>query len=87
MKKLENILNDKLNRKRLISDFQESVWRNNDADKILSELAYTLDFYEPDLNLRNEDISYFGDERLEEELKLAMEALKEKANLKDSDKY
>lgn len=63
-------------RKRLISEFQKLVWGDPNSNEILSELAYDLDFYEPDEALRREDSSYYGDERLEEEIKSTLQRLK-----------
>jgi uncharacterized protein YcaQ len=62
MEILEKIISDKLNRKRLISEFQEFIWNAENANEILTELAYQLDFYEPNETERREDPSYFGDE-------------------------
>lgn len=78
---LERILTEKLLRKQLIRNFQEKIWNadkigDEEENKILSELAYDLDFYEPDETLRKEDLSYYGDERLEEEVKSVLEKLK-----------
>lgn len=77
MEILEKILTDKLDRKRLISEFQELIWNyeNANANEILSELAYDLDFYEPNEKLRKVDSSYYGDDKLEEEVKLAIQKL------------
>ena len=47
---------------------------------IFGDLAYDLDFYEPDPVARAEDSSYYGDERLKEEIQMALEKL---ANLQD----
>lgn len=69
MEILEKILLDKINRMKLINEFQELIWNESSPNEILSELAYDLDFYEPDPELRKEDSSYYGDERLEEEIK------------------
>lgn len=55
------ILTDKLDRKRLVAKFQELVWSDENANEILSELAYDLDFYEPNEALRKEAPSYYGD--------------------------
>ena len=71
---VEKILYDKLHRKQLIKDFQNIIWDNmsqqvTEKDEILSQLAYDLDFYEPDENLRKEVGSYYGDELLEKEIK------------------
>ena len=77
MEILEKILKYKLNRKELVKQFQEQVWNNQiTRNEILLDLAYDLDFYEPDSALRSGDPSYYGDEKLEEEVKLALEKLK-----------
>ena len=75
MKILEKILTNKLNRKRLISEFQESIWNEKNANEILIELAHDLDFYEPNEEWRKQEPSYYGDERLEQEIKLALQKL------------
>lgn len=77
MEILEKILNDKANRKQLISEFQEFVWNDDNANELLSQLAYDLDFYEPNEDLQKEDQSYYGDERLEKEIKSVIQKLKE----------
>ena len=75
MEILKKILSDKTNRKKLISEFQELVWNDKNSNKILEELAYDLDFYEQDEHLRKEDPSYYGDERLDKEIKSAIQKL------------
>jgi hypothetical protein len=75
---LEMILKDRVNRVQLIKKFQGLMWNDEKSDETLSELAYDLDFYEPDTELRKQDINYYGDERLEEEIKLAIQKIKEK---------
>jgi len=77
MEILEKILQDKQNRKVLIKEFQELVWNDNNANEILSELAYDLDFYEPNEEWRKECQSYFGDDRLDEIVKAAKQQIKE----------
>lgn len=77
MEILKKILTEKLDRRRLISEFQELIWNNENASEILSELAYDLDFYEPNEELRKEDPSYYGDDRLEEEIKSVIQKLQE----------
>jgi hypothetical protein len=77
MEILEKILKNRIDRKRLISEFQETIWSNQNANEILSDLAYELDFYEPNEKLRKENLSYYDDNRLEEEIKLAIQKLKE----------
>lgn len=75
MQILELILKDKNNRSSLIKQFQELVWNDENANEILSELAYDLDFYEPNEQWRKEDPSYYGDNRLEKEIKSAIQKL------------
>jgi hypothetical protein len=61
----------------LIKEFQNQVWNDEiSKNNILSELAYDLDFYEPDSALRLHDHSYYGDEILEREINLALKKLK-----------
>jgi len=76
---LEQILQDKQNRSMLIKEFQELIWNDENANEILSELAYDLDFYEPNEEWRKEDPSYYGDDRLEEEIQAAIQKLKEQS--------
>lgn len=76
---LKKILSDKFNRKQLVMQFQEQIWNGEgEENEILLELAYDLDYYEPDDELRKEDPSYYGDARLEEEIRLALQKLEEK---------
>lgn len=83
MEILEKILNDKLNRKELIKEFQSQVWDNEKSIQILRDLAYDLDFYEPDEILRSDDPSYYGDERLEKEILVVIQKLKQLNSLED----
>lgn len=76
MEILEAILKDKSQRKQLIAEFQQMIWSDENANEILSELAYDLDFYEEDIQIRNEDKSYFGEERLKKEIIAVLEKLK-----------
>lgn len=76
MEILKKILTEKLNRKLLIKQFQEQVWNNENGNETLSELAYDLDFYEPDEILRKQDSVYYGDERLEKEIIDVLKKLK-----------
>lgn len=69
MEILERILADRANRVRHICEFQQSVWNDENASELLSELALDLDYYEPNEELRKEDPSYYGDERLEQEIR------------------
>jgi hypothetical protein len=76
MEILEKILREVGNRKNLISEFQELIWNDPNSNDIFINLAYELDFYEPNVELRKEDASYFGDERLEEEIIEALNKLR-----------
>ena len=64
----------------LIKEFQDEVWndesiQNETLNEILSELAYDLDFYEPNEEWRKESLSYYGDDRLEKVVKTAIQKL------------
>jgi hypothetical protein len=64
-----------------IKEFQEIVWddetiQDETLNDILSTLAYDFDYYEPDKKMRDEDSSYYGDERLLEEIKKGLEKLR-----------
>ncbi|MEH3114031.1 hypothetical protein [Pedobacter terrae] len=64
----------------LIKKFQEEVWNDESIqdetlNEILSELAYDLDFYESNEEWRKESLSYYGDDRLEEVIKTAIQKL------------
>ena len=64
-------------RRKLINEFQTIVWdRQGDEEPeykeewtILRDLANDLDYYEPDPVLRSADPAYYGDARLEDEIK------------------
>ena len=66
-------------RKALVAEFQRQVWdaeRPEDAVwEVLSDLAYDLDFWVPNPEWRKQDLSYYGDERLEAEIRSALEKL------------
>lgn len=63
-----------------IEALQTMVWKSKDWEsamspdvvEVLSELAYDLDFYEPDASARAEDRSYFGDDRALQEIAEAL---------------
>ncbi len=76
MEILEKILIDKVNRKKLISKFQELIWNDENASEVLSLLAYDLDFYEPNIEYTKEDPSYYGDEKLEVEIRIVINKLR-----------
>ena len=82
---IELILIDTLNRERLIKDFQKRIWNNLSTDseeksEIYRELAQTLDYYEPNEELRREDPSLYVDNKLVKEVELALVKLKNSAN-------
>jgi len=67
---LQQILDQK-DTKELIKSFQTKIWSDELVDddylsEILTELAYDLDFYEPDIVLRKEDGSFYDNKRLKE---------------------
>lgn len=71
-------------RTELIKSFQNEVWddesiKNEFLNEILSELAYDLDFYEPNEEWRKEDPSYYGDDRLKKEIRKAIKKLKQQS--------
>lgn len=76
---LHKILFEKKERKACIKEFQEIVWNMKASDarvEILKEMAYDLDFYQPDSKLRYEEDAYYGDERLEEEVAETLKRIK-----------
>jgi hypothetical protein len=83
MKILYDILNNRQERGALVRRFQEYIWNGNpkfkslQEENILQDLAYDLDFYQADEKLRREDASFYGDEKLEQEVKLAITKLEE----------
>ena len=71
-------------RQELIKDFQDEVWNDESMqdetlNEILSELAYDLDFYEPNEEWKKEIPSYYGDDRLEVVIKTAIQKLQEQS--------
>lgn len=79
---LEEALQNPSRRSQAIDEFQRIVWlgecssADEHAEEIFDELAYDLDFYEPDPKARREDSSYFGNDRVVEEITLALEKLR-----------
>lgn len=70
----------------LIKEFQDEVWNDESIqdetlNEILSQLAYDLDFYEPNEEWRKESLSYYGDDRLEEVVKTAIQKLQEQSSI------
>ncbi|MEI8366367.1 MAG: hypothetical protein WCF65_08100 [Parachlamydiaceae bacterium] len=79
IKILYSIIKENYNKSELIEDFQQSVW-NSDTEtvehEIFNELAYDLDYYEPNEQLRKENSSYYGEERLIKEIESAINKIK-----------
>lgn len=67
---LQSILESEHSRKaKLINEFQEIIWNGENIqdevlNEILLELAYDLDFYEPNEKWRKESQSYYDDAKL-----------------------
>lgn len=79
---LDEALRDPLSREKSVGAFQRLVWDSpkqnaigREAFEILADLAYDLDFFEPDPVVRMTDPSYYGNERLESEIKAAFRHL------------
>lgn len=69
---LNQILKSEISdRSKLINEFQKEIWDSGSVgdthlDEILSEIAYDLDFYEPNEEWQKEFLSYYGNEKLTE---------------------
>lgn len=66
----------------LVKKFQNEIWndesvRDERLNEILSELAYDLDFYEPNEEWKGESSNYYGDEILENLIKSGMRKIEE----------
>ncbi len=63
--------------------FQEAVWETPETDDdasawdLLIDLATDMEYYVPDPELRREHPSYFGDDRLIEEIQATLEKLEQ----------
>jgi hypothetical protein len=77
VEQVRKILDSKDNRKKLISEFQNSVWDDENADEVYRELAYDLDFYEPNEKYRKESTSFYDDKQLEELLNAVLKKYKQ----------
>lgn len=85
---LNEILSEKQagKREKLIENFQNSIWikdevnENDPLYEIYNELAYDLEFYDPNPKYGEENFSSYGDERLEREIR---EALRKIHNVKN----
>ncbi|QRO51552.1 hypothetical protein NQ494_00660 [Butyricimonas virosa] len=66
----------------LIREFQEEVWNDESVqdsklNEVLSELAYDLDFYESNDRWRENNLGYYGNDKLKNIMKNAIQKLKE----------
>jgi len=69
----------------LIRYFQGEAWADDSdvdesIDDIVYEIAYDMDFYQPNEAWRKQEPSLYGDERLDEMLKEWIYAIEVKAN-------
>jgi hypothetical protein len=67
-------------RSELIKSFQNKIWddesiKEEALNETLSELAYDLDFYQPNEDWRKGNDSLYGTDRLEEIIKSALQKL------------
>lgn len=80
---LVEALHNRRARNEAVKQFQTIVWEwrtppvgvGQQAYDILADLAYDLDFFEPDPFVRVETTSYYGHGRLEEEIRTALRRL------------
>lgn len=75
-------LHDSPNRRQYIEEFQQAVWGEDYAyeewiREIFSELAGTLDYYEPNAYYRAEDPSFYGEDQLQTEIRDGLRRLRE----------
>lgn len=69
----------------LIQYFQSEAWADDSdidesIDDVVFEIAYDMDFYQPNEQWRKEALSLYGDDRLDEMLKEWILQLKAEAN-------
>lgn len=70
-----------------VEEFQRIIWKNKEFNKldggiieILRDLAHDLDFYEPNIKMRAEDESYFGEEKVLAEIQIALSKIASLSN-------
>ncbi len=80
---LEKALTDRVGRgdhlwrfERLVWDTEEIIGDDPLTDDILRDLAYDLDYYEPDPVARAESSAYYGDDGLEHVIQTALRRLR-----------
>lgn len=71
-----------LNRIELVKILQNEIWNDESIEdeklnEILSELAYDLDFYEPNEQWKKESSNYYGEEKLLEVIELGIKRIGE----------
>lgn len=77
---LEEALSSPTARLECIKRFQDYVFHHAEPIKganpqqwdVLNDLALDLDYYEPDVEKRREDSTFYGDERVTEEIREAL---------------
>jgi hypothetical protein len=78
---LEQIISDSFQRESLIEDFQNKIWNEEfiasaEVAEIYRDLANDLNYYEPTIEWRKEDPSYYGEDRLIQGLLSAISKIK-----------
>jgi hypothetical protein len=75
---LRSASSDSEMRPTLIRDFQKQVWNfdgtihSESVDRVICDLAYDLDYYDPDPLWRKQDSSFYGEKRVAEEISAAL---------------
>jgi hypothetical protein len=69
-----------------IKEFQNTVWNDTSIDNenlndVLTDIAYILDFYEPNEEYQNESSNYYGNDALKLKIRSALHKLYEYYNL------
>ena len=69
----------------LIQDIQTHIWDDNTIDDeylndLLTDIAYRLDFYEPNAEWRKESPNYYGREKLNHEINWAIDEINKYEN-------
>ena len=81
---LESAVRDLARLSTAIAEFQSAVWSASDDDLVMTpdqreifrDLAYDLDYFEPDALVRAESSSYFGADVAIDEIRQALEKLR-----------
>ena len=78
---LRKILEKEQEKQELINEFQNSVWNgklsflNKEIEEILNNLAVDLEYYVSNDKARKEDPSFYGNDRLEKEIREALDKI------------